>query len=233
MKLAIHQLHYFPWPGYLHKMANSDAFLLLDTVQLTDNSYMFRHKLLTNNGEEKYITIPFTKKHYLERPFKDLEINNDVLWQKRQMNFIKENYKKAPYFDEIWERISFVFEKEYKCLFEVTYDSILILREIFGIDTPLLLQSSFAVTEGQKTELVIELCKMANADVYYSGNGARKYMQLDEFEKAGIQVEYQKFQQPRYPQFSSIDFIGGLSSLDMLFNCGIKKSKELFWNITT
>ena len=62
MIVGIHQLHYFPWMGYLDKMAKSDAFVLLDEVQLNDASYMFRHTLLDKNGEKKYITIPFNKK---------------------------------------------------------------------------------------------------------------------------------------------------------------------------
>ena len=65
MIVGIHQLHYFPWMGYLDKMAKSDAFVLLDEVQLNDASYMFRHTLLDKNGEKKYITIPFNKKGYM------------------------------------------------------------------------------------------------------------------------------------------------------------------------
>ena len=57
MLAAIHQHHYFPWLGYMDKMAKADTFLLLDRVQLNDASYMFRHQLLDKNGEKKYITI--------------------------------------------------------------------------------------------------------------------------------------------------------------------------------
>ena len=42
MMIAIHQPHYFPWIGYLDKMAKADKFVLMDTVQLEKRSYMLR-----------------------------------------------------------------------------------------------------------------------------------------------------------------------------------------------
>ena len=35
MVTAIHQPHYFPWLGYLDKMAKAGQFIILDEVQLT------------------------------------------------------------------------------------------------------------------------------------------------------------------------------------------------------
>jgi len=33
MRVAIHQPHYLPWLGYLHRMAQADLFIVLDHVQ--------------------------------------------------------------------------------------------------------------------------------------------------------------------------------------------------------
>lgn len=48
--VAMHQPHYFPWLGYLDKMAKADEFVVLDEVQFTDGSPMSRNKLLLFDG---------------------------------------------------------------------------------------------------------------------------------------------------------------------------------------
>lgn len=229
MIVGIHQLHYFPWMGYLDKMAKSDAFVLLDEVQLNDASYMFRHTLLDKNGEKKYITIPFNKKGYMQRKYNELELNGAVDWQTRQKNFIQDSYRRHPYYAEIWARIEPVFTGKFERLTEVTEASVDILRSIFGIETPLVKQSSLSFAEGQKNEFLIHILQQLSADRYLSGNGARKYMDMQMFENAGIHVVYQQFTLPEYPQKNSAEFVPGISSLDLLFNCGIEESRRIFW----
>jgi len=41
-----------------------------------------------------------------------------------------------------------------------------------------------------------------------------------EFEREGVRIEYQEFEHPSYRQCGGEPFIKGLSSLDMLLNCG-------------
>lgn len=233
MKVAIHQPHYFPWFGYLNKMANVDKFILMDEVQITDGSNMYRHQLLSLKGDCKYITIPFLKNDYKKKAYNELLINKKINWQKNHINFIRENYQKSPYFSEIWEVISFIFEKEYQNVSEVTIDTIYLLKNIFEIPTNLILQSGLNYPkESKKNQLILDLCIAAGANYYLSGNGAKKYMELEPFLEKGISVEFQKFNMPNYFQFSSTsDFIPGISSLDVLFNLGLEKSKELFWSL--
>ena len=83
--------------------------------------------------------------------------------------------------------------------------------------------------DSKKNELVLELCRAVHADYYLSGTGAKKYMDLQPFKNAGIDVEFQEYVQPEYKQLSSDTFIPGLSSLDLLFSEGIENSKKLFW----
>ena len=231
MKVAIHQPHYFPWLGYLSKMASVDNFILMDEVQLTDSSNMYRNQLITLNGQIKYITIPFLKDNYKHISYNKLEINKSVNWQKNHSNFIRENYYKSSYFDEIWNLISYIFNKEFISLFDVAFETIIILKKIFNISTDIIFQSNLDYPkESKKNNLVLNLCIATKSDFYLSGKGGLKYMELDPFKDNHIEVCFQEFTMPAYNQFSSPNkFITGVSSLDMLFNCGIEKSRELFW----
>ena len=230
MIAAIHQHHYFPWMGYMDKMAKADAFLLLDQVQLTDASYMFRHQLLDKNGEKKYITIPFNKKGYMQRPYNELELNASVDWQTRQRNFIWDNSRKHPYFSQIWAEIEPVFTDRFDLLWQVTDASVQIMRRLLGVTTPLVYQSSLRPAEGKKSEFLIDLLHQLGAEAYLSGRGAMKYMDMDMFAAAGIRVEYQRFTLPVYPQKNAADFVPGISGLDVLFNCGIEETRRIFWD---
>lgn len=229
MKVAIHQPHYFPWEGYISKMNDVDLFILMDEVQLTDSSPMYRHALLTSNGQRKYITIPFEKDNYKKKYYKDILINTQIDWQKRHTNFIKENYLKSQFYEEVVDLISNIFSKKYKYICDITIDTIFLLREFFNIDTDILLQSGLDYSrESKKNELVLDLCIASGSNQYLSGQGAKDYMELKYFEENNIKVEFQDFKQTEYPQLNSESFIGGLSILDMLFSIGLQKTKESF-----
>jgi hypothetical protein len=65
----------------------------------------------------------------------------------------------------------------------------------------------------------VDLCRALGADRYLAGDGGRAYMNLAEFEAAGITVEFQEFAHPEYSQVYE-PFIAGMSAIDLLFNCG-------------
>lgn len=230
MRISIHQPHYFPWIGYLDKMAKVDKFVLLDNVQLTDKSSMFRNRFLSKSGKDKYLTVSFVKKGYMQKPFRDIELNGGINWQRDHVNFIKDNYKKAGYYEEIWQYLYPFFEKRYYYICDVVLESLIILKNIFKIPTELILQSDLPYDEqAKKNDLVLNICKVMNASQYLSGNGARNYMNLEPFRQAYIHVAYQQFKHPLYYQFNCPSFIPNLSALDLLFNCGIEESRDIFW----
>lgn len=229
MKVAIHQPHYFPWEGYLNKIKRVDKFILMDEVQLTDSSPMYRHSLLTVKGEPKYITISFEKKDYKHKYYKDIHINKSIDWQTNHLNFFKENYAKSPFYREVIDAISPIFSTSYDYLCDVTIDTIMLLTRLFDIKTEIVKMSELDYPkESKKNQLVLDLCLAAGADYYLSGRGARKYMELEPFTEAGVDVEFQEFVQQPYPQHSTSEFVGGLTILDMMFSVGINETKNRF-----
>lgn len=231
MKAAIHQPQYYPWIGYFHKIAKADKFILLNEVQLTDSGYMHRNRFLDINGKVKFVTIPFFKKNYMNLPYNKLKINNTVEWQKRNANFLKAAYGKAPYFHEIWNIISYQFIEEYAHLSDIVIKSIFTVCEILQIDTPFLFQSDIKYNRDMhKSNLVLNLCKATGADIYLSGKGASiKYLDREQFKENLIDIEFQDVSIPTYSQVNTQKFIGGISILDMLFNLGIENTRKLFW----
>lgn len=230
--VAIHQPHYFPWLGYLAKMASVEKFILLDRVQLEKSSYMIRNRITDLDGNIKYLTISAEKHGFLEKEYREIRTKEFAVYTDRQKNLICDAYKKSEYFDQIWNAIFPIFSEEHEFLCDATIHSINILREIFSINTPLVLQSDIEINDNVKRgKLVLELCKAVGADAYYAGRGASmEYLDLEEFEQEGVHVVYQNFCHPVYEQIGNHSFISGLSALDLLFNQGIERSREIFWN---
>lgn len=230
MKAAIHQPHYFPWLGYMDKMAKAEKFIVLDEVQLTDRSPMVRNKFLTYNGDEEILSLSIQKKGYREKKTRDIKLFNIEEIQKRHRRFLECNYKKARYFDEIMEHMEKIFKRSYHNLIEIEMDTVNLLKELLDIKTELIFQSDLQYDkECKKSDLMKSLCTSIRADIYLSGNGARKYMDVESFKDNGIRVVFQNFEYPVYQQFELKKFVPNLSVADMLFHLGIDGSKEIFW----
>lgn len=75
---------------------------------------------------------------------------------------------------------------------------------------------------GQKSELLAQLAAKAGATTMLSGDGARGYVDPETFRRYGVEVEWQNFQHPEYPQRSrkGQDFLPRMAALDLLLNVG-------------
>ena len=74
MIIAIHQPHFLPWLGYLHRMAQVDAFVLLDHVQFERRNYQNR-TMIRMNDEARWLTVPVMQHSQKER-IVDKQVDN-------------------------------------------------------------------------------------------------------------------------------------------------------------
>jgi hypothetical protein len=234
--IAIHQPHYFPWLGYLDKMASADLFVILDDVQMNIHSPIRRNKFLETNGKMTQLAVSIEGSGF--QPIKHTGVSYQSKWNGKHMNFLLSNYKKHKYFNQIWPHIENIFNDESENIFDLDMKTVFALREFFNIKKPLIYQSDLNYDRtAQKNELIISILKniadLLTSDgggglIYLSGQGAKKYMILDDFIQEGIEVRFQEFVSPVYSQKNSKEFVPNLSALDYLFNCGIEGAKDLF-----
>ena len=154
----------------------------------------------------------------------DVELSHNVDWKTDNLNLLQQNYYKAPYFNEIHPIIEKLYDKKHNRLIDFNVQSINMLCDLFNIKTEIIFASELGCN-GAKNSLLVELLQKVKADSYLSGVGAKDYLEPEMFEKAGIKVIWQEFKHPIYPQLYD-GFVPLLSSIDILYNCGIKKSRE-------
>lgn len=218
MRLSIHQPQYLPWLPYLLKIEESDHFIFLDNVDFQKNGVQNRNQVKTGNGP-LWLTVPVQQN--LGQKICDTSIQNKVEWRKKHLQTIKQSYAKAKEFHRYEAELDAIFAREWTNLSALNIELTLQMLRWFGIATPWSKSSEMQAT-GKASDLVLNLCKEAGATHYISGIGGKEYMVLEDFEAAGIEVE---FRAPAaiepYPQmYPKVGFIGALSALDILFNCG-------------
>lgn len=215
MILTGHQPAYLPWLGYFEKIMRSDVYIYVDTVQFEHRSFINRNKIKTANGPI-WLTVPVLAKGHRESNLLELEINNSGDWQKKHFRSICFAYKGAPYYKEITEKIAQFYEKKYKMFTEFCFEYTLFWFQLLGIETKILRLKDLNV-EGRKSELVLNMCKSINANVYISGALGRDYMDDELFERNGIKVIYQDYHPKKYPQLWG-GFLPYMSILDFVMN---------------
>jgi hypothetical protein len=215
MIVAVHQPQYMPWLGYFDKIARADRFVMLDTVQYKKNEFQNRNKIKTAQ-DWQWLTVPV--KYKFPMTIDQVPINNDTNWRHKHMQALISNYAKTPYFSNYRESLQKIFDTEWNHLTDINRASINLILQTFNITTPIEDAKTWNLSQ-DPTGRLVDICKHLNADTYLSGAGGKDYLDLPQFERAGIQVEFQHFHHPVYAQPFG-DFQPFMAAIDMLFNCG-------------
>jgi len=227
MIVSIHQPSYFPWMGLLDKINKSELYVYLDTVQLADRAYQHRNIFLSNQYKEHMLTIPINKKNYRQKTIGELIINGSD-WKSKHLKFFELNYKKHPYFNEIFDLLKPIYTKDYEFLSDFLFESMIVTLDIFKINTKIIKASDLNLDLNIKKEnMIIEILKNVDTTIYLSGIGAKSYQKEENFLEQGIQLQYQEPTFLDYIQYKNKNFIKGLSSLDVAFNYGIDNSYKI------
>lgn len=228
--VAIHQPNYLPWLGYFHKLANCDIFVYLDSVQYPrGQSFAARNRIKTPNGVS-FLTIPVSIPKGKEGKVKYSEVNlAHQKWKKKHLKTVENSYKRAPYFEDIFTLYESQIKQKNQFL-EITIGLIEAFANYLQIDTERVRLSEILSNQRQKTELIIDICQKLGAGTYLSGRGGGKdYNDERLLNKNGINLRYDDFVHPVYPQLWGA-FESHLSIIDLLFNCGPDSQKILLNN---
>lgn len=224
--VVIHQPDFCSYLGFFHRLLHADLYIALDHVQFvngTSRAWTHRDKIKTPTGD-KWLTLS-VKKSPRDTPINEIELSADANWRNNNLRLLESNYARAPYYDEIMPKLVQLYSMSFENLVELNMSSIELLMDLLDVRIPWVLSSSLKPM-GSKNELLVDVLQKVNATRYLSGVGAKAYFEPFPFEEAEIEVVWQEFNHPVYSQLHG-KFIPYLSSIDLLFNCGIEKSREI------
>jgi hypothetical protein len=217
---AMHQPNYLPWLGYFSKIAATDVFVVLDSVQYPrGTSFAARNRIKTSNGPA-YLTVPVSVPKGNEGRASYLDIRCvDQKWRRKHLKSLELAYKRAPHYDEVVEMFQGALV-DGTSLVDINLSLITTIARYLGIETEMVRLSELLDEHGQKSHLIVDIGAAIGAGTYLSGTGGgQEYNDEDLLRQHGIELRYSDFEVKEYPQLWG-PFEPRLSALDALFNCG-------------
>lgn len=227
--VVIHQPDFAPYLGFFHRFAHADLFIALDHVQFVTNtsrSWTHRDKIKTEAGE-RWLTLGI-KKPPFGTPINEVELVKDSSWVEGNLALLRQNYRKASAYAEVMPVVEGLYRAIPVRMVDFNLRWLEALADLLAVRIPCVLSSTLQ-PQAQKNELLIDLLQKVGASRYLSGNGARAYMEPEKFAAANIELIWQSFEHPIYPQQFG-PFLPNLSVLDALFNCGVMGTRSLVRN---
>jgi len=225
MIVSINQPAYLPWLGYFDRIAASDVHVVLDHVQFEKNSFVNRNRVRTPQGST-WLTVPVeTSGKFGQLAIDRLQIASDQPWARKHWKTIDQCYARAPYFHAHRDHLAEIYSRPWKKFYDLVDEITGYLLRAFAIDVPLVRSSSMR-SDKTKSDLVLDICRRLDARLYLSGPLGRGYLDEGSFAAAGIEIVYQDYRHPVYPQLSP-GFKAFMAAIDILFMLGPESGQML------
>lgn len=226
MIAAIHQPEHWPWLGFLDKASRADRFVLLDHVQYRRRYFQNRNKIRSPDGFI-WLTVPVLAKGRYAQAINEVAIDNagEPRWREKCLNSIRHCYARAPYFAQQIGFFEGLYRRPWERLADLNGAILVYLFKAFSIRAEVT-RSSQLQAEGQKGDLMLEICGKLGASSYLSGISGREYLDPERFKAQGISLQIQEFRHPIYSQLHE-PFLPCMSAIDLLFNHGPQSAQIL------
>ena len=224
MIISVNQPYFSPFPGFFYKALCSDVFVLLDEVQFPrGTTWITRNRFKSDQGT-LWMTVPVWRKRLGLQKINEVRICREGRWAGKNFESLKSAYANAPYFSDHFSFVESLFSSGFEKLIDLNLEIIEYLMKALGIDTQVILLSELR-THARGNPLLIEICRELGASRFLAQKAAGKYIDVNLFQTAEIQIEYFKPPLWVYPQLWG-GFILNLSAFDLVFNCG-PKSRDI------
>lgn len=253
MRLAVMQPYFFPYIGYYQAIGAVDRYILYDNVNFIKKGYMTRNRYLVVNGEPAYLIVPVREKSSYRR-ISQVELVADRKWRTAMLNTLYMNYKRCPYFEDVFPVVENVLHSDTDFLTTLNARSIMDVGRYLDISTEIVsdvriyddLEEKLNNLNGDAAALfpylklkqpdrkvirAIEICRREKADVLVNAFGGLSLYDKEEFSRNEITLFFIKTDGVSYTQRSR-SFYPNLSIIDVLMNCGKKETRELLQKYT-
>ena len=216
MKVCILQSNFLPWRGYFDLIRESGLFIIYDDVQYTKGDWRNRNRIKTQHGAQ-WITVPVRRRR-LSQLIEETPIDYAAPWAQRVLNQVRESYRGAPHFEPYFSELGDLLAPPAASISDLNLRLIRWVCRHLEIETPIRMSRVYH-PQGARTERLIGILQQAQATTYLSGPAAQAYLAPEMFERAGIRLEYKRYDYPEYEQLYP-PYEATVSVIDLLFMKG-------------
>jgi len=215
MNLAVSQPNFFPWLGYFELLDIVDIFVFLDDAEYTYGSFISRNKVVSPNGNPKWLSLSLKKSKSNEI------INEKIVLIKENyhlLNVVEAYYKKAPFYKEIHKILKdlLVFNVKNN-LSGLNINIIKTIVDLIGIEVNYGISSDFTHCEHLKSvEKVLCILREFDCKAYYNFS---KGIEIgihppNIYTEQKIKLYKQEY---KHPTYIHPNFYSHMSILDLIF----------------
>ncbi|MFH1612619.1 MAG: WbqC family protein [bacterium] len=225
MKIGIMQPYFFPYIGYFQLIKSVDKFVVYDNIKYTKKGWINRNRFLQNRKATNFFISIKKDSDYLDVKDRIISVDFNKI---KLLNKMKEAYKKAPYFKQIFYLFEKVLLNNETNLFKYIYFSIKEICKELKIETEIVICSNIGIDHSIKSQdKVIDICQYFDASTYINAIGGQRLYSNDIFREHGLDLKFIKSMPIEYQQFNNA-FVPWLSIIDvMMFNDPIEMGKLL------
>ncbi len=212
--IAIMQPYIFPYIGYFQLVNEVDRFIFYNDVNFIKKGWIHRNRLLLN-GSDFLFTIPCAEVSQNKR-ICDIKVAFDQKEKSKLLATIRQAYKGAPFFEEIYPLVEGIILKEVAFIDELAVHSVKEISNFLGLST------AFGTSKDQygddnlkREERLIDICLKEGIHSYINPIGGQEIYTKEYFRERGIDLKFLKPVAVTYKQFEN-DFVPWLSIIDVL-----------------
>lgn len=211
MIFAVMQPYLFPYLGYYQLVNAVDKFVFYDDVTFIKGGYINRNNILSNGKSQRFtIPVPGMSSNKL---INTLEFDPNV---KKILKSIEQNYKKAPYFYDIFPVVESILNNEDRNVANMGAKSICAVFDYLGIEKDIYFTSELEYEREQSAaDRLISISKLLRCSEYINSPGGIELYKKQYFEKSGVNLSFIKMDEISYFQGGDT-FVPYLSMIDIL-----------------
>ena len=215
------QPYSFPYLGYFALIKATNKWVIFDTPQYENRSWMNRNRIIDpNKNSWMYITVP-VKKHPLKSPLNTIEIQNTTNWKEKiiaQLGYYK---KYAPYYKIVVDFLKESLKLEFGKLSELNSHTLIATCSYLDINFNYEIFSEMdMIVEpvNEADEWGLNICKAMGVTNFINPELGQQFVDKQKYLNNNINLKFFEFGHPSYNQKLD-EFIPGLSIIDaMMFN---------------
>lgn len=211
MKLGIMQPYFLPYIGYFQLINAVDKYVIYDDVQFIKGGWINRNNILLNGNRFMF--------NLILNGASPNKLINEISVDPNQIKLLKtieNSYKKAPYFESVFQLVVSILNFDDKNLAKFIGNSIVEVCKYIDIDTEIIVSSDLNKNNDLRgQDKVISICKLLEVDSYLNAIGGQELYSKSFFLENSIDLYFLEPNKVDYKQFNN-SFVPNLSIIDVL-----------------